>query len=509
VKTARLGSTLAIAAMTVAAAGAAWSLGSVVQTVTSPYLRALAVGLGTALISSSVLLPIAWSFDRNMQQLRSYLAGLMEDTDDEDSASFEGARWLRPLVHSCTALVDHWRQRTAQAEARSREIEIRHRISEADRKHTEAILHSLRDAVLVTDSFNEVMMANEAAGELLGFNAAEAGHQPVDRLLDDEVLLGLIKDTREVSNLGARKHVEHVIGEDTENPRTFEVTLSCLPGGDDRVAGVVTILHDISRDKEISALKTDFVSKASHELRTPLSSIRAYIEMLLDGEATDEDSRREFYEIIQNEANRLARLIDSMLNISRMEAGIIQVERTEVDFVEVADEILEVMHPQADEKKISLNRKSGPEKFVAEADRDMMYQVMLNLVSNAIKYTPEGGRITITIENDEAARSVLVTVADTGLGIPPDAIDKLFQKFYRIENYKRVAKGTGLGLNLVKHIVETVHSGQIGVKSKLGMGSKFWFSIPYTYMGADATRRDSREAKGKFNVRINAQSAGS
>ncbi|HEB61236.1 MAG TPA: hypothetical protein ENJ06_05360, partial [Phycisphaeraceae bacterium] len=114
-KTARLGSTLAIAAMTVAAAGAAWSLGSVVQTVTSPYLRALAVGLGTALISSSVLLPIAWSFDRNMQQLRSYLAGLMEDTDDEDSASFEGARWLRPLVHSCTALVDHWRQRTAQA----------------------------------------------------------------------------------------------------------------------------------------------------------------------------------------------------------------------------------------------------------------------------------------------------------------------------------------------------------------------------------------------------------
>jgi two-component system phosphate regulon sensor histidine kinase PhoR len=116
----------------------------------------------------------------------------------------------------------------------------------------------------------------------------------------------------------------------------------------------------------------------------------------------------------------------------------------------------------------------------------MLYQVVLNLVSNAIKYTPEGGRVNVVADSDNLTRSVVVSVNDTGLGIPPDALPRLFEKFYRIENFKRVAKGTGLGLNLCKHIVETVHHGQIGVESKLGMGSRFWFSIPMRFAGAQA-----------------------
>jgi signal transduction histidine kinase len=107
----------------------------------------------------------------------------------------------------------------------------------------------------------------------------------------------------------------------------------------------------------------------------------------------------------------------------------------------------------------------------------------MNLVSNAIKYTPEGGRVTVSVENDDTSRSVMVTVADTGLGIPPEALERIFDKFFRIENYKRVAKGTGLGLNLVKHIVETVHAGTIHVESEMGMGSRFWFTIPYERAG--------------------------
>ena len=114
----------------------------------------------------------------------------------------------------------------------------------------------------------------------------------------------------------------------------------------------------------------------------------------------------------------------------------------------------------------------------------MLYQVFLNLMSNAVKYTPEGGRITVAADSDNLTRSVVASVSDTGLGIPPDALPKLFEKFFRVENYKRVAKGTGLGLSLCKHIVETVHHGQIGVESKLGMGSKFWFSIPMRYAGS-------------------------
>lgn len=205
---------------------------------------------------------------------------------------------------------------------------------------------------------------------------------------------------------------------------------------------------------------------------------------LVDGEANDEKARNEFYRIIQGETDRLGRLIDNMLNISRIEAGIVQIDRENVDIKALAGRAISTLEPQAREKKISLHSKLADVDLCVEGDADMLYQAVLNLVSNAVKYTPEGGRVTIGADSDNLTRSVLVTVSDTGLGIPPDAIPKLFDKFFRVENYKRVAKGTGLGLSLVKHIVETVHHGQIGVESKLGMGSRFWFSVPMRYAGS-------------------------
>ena len=120
----------------------------------------------------------------------------------------------------------------------------------------------------------------------------------------------------------------------------------------------------------------------------------------------------------------------------------------------------------------------APVNLLVSGDQDMLQQVVVNLLSNAVKYTPEGGRITLTADSDNLARCVHVGVQDTGLGIPPDDMERVFEKFFRVENYKRVAKGTGLGLNLCRHIVETVHGGQIGLDSTLGMGSRFWFTVP-------------------------------
>jgi two-component system phosphate regulon sensor histidine kinase PhoR len=175
-----------------------------------------------------------------------------------------------------------------------------------------------------------------------------------------------------------------------------------------------------------------------------------------------------------------------MLNISRIEAGIVQIDREMVDMKVLVQRALETLEPQAREKSIALSARAMEVDLRVEGDADMLYQVLLNLVSNAVKYTPDGGRVTVSADSDNLTRSVVLTVADTGLGIPPDSIPKLFDKFYRVENLRRVAKGTGLGLNLCKHIVETVHHGQIGVESKLGMGSKFWFSVPMRYAGSQA-----------------------
>ena len=206
----------------------------------------------------------------------------------------------------------------------------------------------------------------------------------------------------------------------------------------------------------------------------------------MDGEATDEESRQEFYRIIQNETERLGRLIDNMLNISRIEAGIVQIERENVDIKHLITRAIDTLEPEASQKQITLNSKMAEVDLSVEGDCDMLFQVVLNLVSNAVKYTPAGGRVTVAADSDNLTRSVVVSVSDTGLGIPPDAIGKIFDKFYRVENYKRVAKGTGLGLSLCKHIVETLHHGQVGVESKLGMGSKFWVTIPMRYAGSQA-----------------------
>ena len=370
--------------------------------------------------------------------------------------------------------------RADELTARLREMDIRRSLTEAERDHARAILDSLRDAVLVTDSFNELTIANERAASLLGFEIGEAAHRPVDEILGDERLRRLIKDARSAGVVSKQKCVEWSSDDPGDGGQSeFDVTVACLPDAQSGVGGVVTILRDVTREREISQMKSDFVSQASHELRTPLSSINAYAEMLIDGDAEDEKSRMEAYQIIKSEAERVGRMIDNMLNISRIEAGIHAVEPAECDFVAVCREVIETMQPQARSKQIKLALKSGPLVYTAEADRDMIYQVVMNLVSNAIKYTPEGGRVTVSVENDDTSRSVMVSVADTGLGIPPDALGRVFDKFYRIENYKRVAKGTGLGLNLVKHIVETVHSGAVGVTSEMGMGSRFWFTVPY------------------------------
>ncbi len=454
-------------------------------------LRLALVFAVLGLVSAALLLPLGAALDRAASWLRDYLQA--SGADDGPVAGFTGPKWVTPITGAFISAVEQFRQREEALGNELREIEILHRVSEADRRQTEAVFHALRDGVLVTNVFGDIVVVNEAAGRILGFDPSQAIHQPLEEHVGDERLCQLIRDTSENANFVERRHVEHEIalagtgsGGDDGEKTVFDITLACVENHKHEVGAVVTILHDLSRVREISQMKSDFVSKASHELRTPLAAIRAYIEMLVDGEASDEGSRNEFYRVIQNEADRLQRLVDNMLNISRIEAGIVQIERADVDIKAVIARAIDTLEPQVREKQISVHTKLAEVDLSVEGDGDMLYQVVINLVSNAVKYTPAGGRVTISADSDNLTRVVVVSVADTGLGIPPDALPKIFDKFYRVENYKRVAKGTGLGLSLCKHIVETLHHGQIGVESELGMGSKFWVMIPMRYAGSQA-----------------------
>jgi two-component system, OmpR family, phosphate regulon sensor histidine kinase PhoR len=476
----------------------AWDMESV-SALTRIGLFACVVGLVTAVI----LVPAGFLFDRSSAVLRRQIDAAARNEQQFTAGSF---RLLRPVTRTLVGAVDLFQQRERSLRNQLGELEIRHRVSEAEHRQVLAVLHALRDAVLVTDAFDELVMANHSAAATLGFDLQTAIHKPIDQIIVDPRLRQLIRDARETANFTETRHVELTVAtsiagaagspatgrelrvnrNDSSPARLYDVTLSCVENHKHEVGGVVTILHDLTKEREISQMKSDFVSKASHELRTPLSSIRAYIEMLVDGEANDEKGRQEFYRVIQNETDRLGRLIDNMLNISRIEAGIVQIDRENVDIKSLVHRAINTLDPQAKEKQIAVHSRLAAVDLSVEGDADMLYQVVLNLLSNAVKYTPEGGRVTVGGDSDNLTRCVLVTVSDTGLGIPPDSLPKLFDKFYRVENYKRVAKGTGLGLSLCKHIVETVHHGQIGVESKLGMGSKFWFSVPMRYAGSKA-----------------------
>ena len=249
---------------------------------------------------------------------------------------------------------------------------------------------------------------------------------------------------RQSNSKSGRRIVEHKIKGPGEE-RIFKVTLSAVADNNDVPAGVVAVLHDMTREKEVAELKNDFVSSVSHELRTPLASIKAYVEMLIDGEADDEKTTREFYEVIQNEANRLSRLIDNILNISRIESGLVQINKQPQSLTVILKEALEVIAPQAQMKQITLVEQLTPVFYQTSADKDMLYQAVLNLLSNAIKYTPESGTITVQTAVDEAKQKVIARISDTGVGIPPKDLPFVFDKFYRAEANNHMAKGTGSG----------------------------------------------------------------
>ncbi|MDD4888517.1 MAG: ATP-binding protein [Phycisphaerae bacterium] len=434
----------------------------------------LAVGLMSS-VCALVLIVIWRSLGKTVQIVRHQLLTL-EGSGEVGLIMVDSHDELGQMVQEFNRYLTRIKSRIEQLKLQKRELDIQIRVADAEKRHTEAIIFSISDAVLVTDSFDELVLANESAERTFGFTMSRMYRQPMARIINDSEFVKLVTDTRSENTERRRRVVEYsrqVAGE----KRTFNVTLSGVMDAKGECNGVVAVLHDVTREKEVAAMKTDFVSNVSHELRTPLSSIKAYVEMLVDGEAEDETTRREFYDIIQNETDRLGRLIDNILNISRIESGVVKIHKEPLALTSVIKDALEVARPQAVAKRIQLVDELTPVFYQVLADRDMIYQAILNLLSNAIKYTPDGGRVTIRTVVDEGKKTVRTEIKDTGVGIPPEDMPRLFEKFYRVESSKKMAKGTGLGLSLVKHIVETVHAGEVGVFSKVGQGSTFYFQV--------------------------------
>jgi two-component system, OmpR family, phosphate regulon sensor histidine kinase PhoR len=453
---------------------AGWCLAGTVWGVPVALVGCIAVAMG--------VIWLGW----NWLRLGRAIASIAKPFEDARVPDVEAGRsvwtWLKrsEVQRLCKAVREHLNgctARVAQYEKQIKDLRLQIQLSQKREKNTEAIIYGIRDAVIVSDEYDKLLMANEAAGRLFGFDFRNAQHQPLSGLIgpDHAEFAELLSHSRKSKNQATRRE----LGFSEEGGQgTFDCIVSCVYDQDRQVCGVVAVLHDITREKQIQQMKNDFVSHVSHELKTPLASITAYSEMLADGEAADEGTRKEFYSVIQNQAQRLNRLIEDILNTSRIESGLVKVNKELVSLTMLIEEQLQMIKSYAEEKSIEVVGQTPIVFDRVYVDRDMMSQVIVNLLSNAVKYTPSGGSVKIETTVDEAASVVRVTVTDTGVGIPEDEIARVFDKFYRVGANKKQATGTGLGLTLVKQIIEQVHEGRVFVTSRVGVGSTFGFELP-------------------------------
>ncbi len=346
-----------------------------------------------------------------------------------------------------------------------------------ERNRSSAILRSMVEGVAVIGADERIVFSNHAFAQILGLEAAACeGRRPVEVIRSSELLgaIGQVLAGHETV------HTEVVMG--TVRPRSFAVTaarvaaLRGLEGRAEGQSGAVLVLHDISELRRLERVRRDFVANVSHELRTPLTAIQGFAETLLAGALDDRENRGRFLEIIRDQAKRLARLTDDLLKLSLIEAGRLELELQPVGVAGLLRACVETAQLKAEPKQLTVHVECPRDLPPARGDARRLQEVVENLLDNAVQYTPAGGRITVRAQ--AADGTVVITVADTGIGIPRADQERIFERFYRVDAARsRKVGGTGLGLAIARHIVEA-HGGHIWVKSEVGQGSEFHLSIP-------------------------------
>lgn len=238
------------------------------------------------------------------------------------------------------------------------------------------------------------------------------------------------------------------------------------------------VFHDVTRLKKLERIRTDFVANVTHEIRTPLTAVIGYLETLQAGALENPEDAKRFIDIMLKQARRLNRLVEDLMTISRIELGEVLLHFEEIVLPEVTENVISLLDATAAAKKIKIQNRLPQNLPQIKADRDRLIQVLVNVLDNAVKFTPDGGLITIDAE--EKAENVELTISDTGIGIPREEIQRLGERFYRVDKTRsRELGGTGLGLSIVKHLM-IAHGGRMEIESQMGKGTKVLLFFPVT-----------------------------
>jgi two-component system, OmpR family, phosphate regulon sensor histidine kinase PhoR len=347
-----------------------------------------------------------------------------------------------------------------------------------DEGRLKSVLENMTSGVLMIDREGKIVLLNRSAEEVLGFSAQELLGKKYDEAKQQHEFAQMIQECLET-----KEHIREEMIFYYPNERILEINLNPIHQSDDEWAGVLVVIQDTTAVRRLERMRSEFVANVSHELKTPVTAIKGFAETLLGGALSDKETAKSFLQIIFDESERLNRLIGDILELSKIESKRIPLQFSPIHLKAFVEKGLHVVSSEAKKKSIELEMQV-PEDLYIEADEDRLRQILNNLLSNGINYSPEGGRVKVKAESVASGYegsehdTIRFTIADTGIGIPKKDLPRIFERFYRVDKARsRSSGGTGLGLSIVKHLVE-LHRGTIRVESEVGIGSKFIIEMP-------------------------------
>ncbi|MEN1681895.1 MAG: ATP-binding protein [Planctomycetota bacterium] len=426
-------------------------------------LAPLAIVVAGALVLVRQVRPVA-EIDCQLQSIAATPFGQRASLEEVASEGPAATGWNR--------LFTEWSQGATHAEEEDLEAKLVDALKKRRGGQSMEVLQALHEGIAVTDVEGRIEFANAAVASLLDWSAD--GKAPEGSLA--ALLASSTKGYERVLDAAiATPVVAEVEAADENQERVLRVERQPLGAGEGRA---VWSIRDVTQQKLAEKSRDQFIDAATHELRTPLANIKAYAETLATCQVNDPEQQKEFYNTINAEATRLARFVDDLLDISSMEVGSLTIRRQNVDVERLLREAAAKIKPVAEKKSQAFELVLPPKLGEMHLDKDKVSALLVNLLGNASKYTPEGGKVRLKAELNESA--LAITVADTGVGIAPDELPKVFDKFFRSEDPRvRDETGTGLGLSLAREIAR-LHGGDITAASRVGEGSLFTISLPRT-----------------------------
>ncbi|KKK36847.1 histidine kinase [Mesobacillus campisalis] len=341
--------------------------------------------------------------------------------------------------------------------------------TEGEKRKLSSVISNMTDGVIATDRKGKIILINEPAANMLDVSRETVLSEPIVSVLgleEDYTLEDLLQEQESV-----------ILDYSTASePFVLRVNFSVIQKDSGFVNGLIAVLHDITEQEKIDMERREFVANVSHELRTPLTTMRSYLEALAEGAWKDEEIAPVFLQTTQTETERMIRLVNDLLQLSKMDSTDYRLSKEWVDFPIFFNRIIDRFEFTKNQN-VTFIRRIPKDAIFVEIDEDKVTQVLDNIISNAMKYSPEGGRITFQVKQEESR--ITISVSDEGVGIPKDNLTKIFDRFYRVDRARsRKLGGTGLGLAIAKEMV-TAHGGEIWAESVEGKGTTISFTLPY------------------------------